>query len=345
MSKKQVFAIIFAVLVVGGFTAYKINQVFHKAEIDDTGIQVDLAKSWKVYKNFGIEFQYPAEWGIPQESISGDAKQVHFGSEGASVSIESSFRDAAGNVETFDQMIQSYAKSKNLNSMKDVVANGVRGKEVLTNSAVNGKLYFFNAFFPMGGRSFVDFFGNIPSLSKETFEKVIGTFKYDPDTAVKIDPATDLLVYKNNGIGFEYPANFNTNYASLTVQTKVEKVDSSKADSNGCYSTANEWGNPGKTSVTTINGMRFCYTMGGDVGAGQLYRTYRYATSHGENVYTIDYVVHTSNGCGVYKNEDDVNAPENEKYKACMSFLGKDYENLVLKPIQNSIATFKFITE
>ena len=85
-------------------------------------------------------------------------------------------------------------------------------------------------------------------------------------------------------------------------------------------STRTRQGRPSPTSVITVNNTKFCYTTGGDVGAGQLYTTYDYATFRQGKAYIVDYVVHTSNGCGVYENSPDVNAPGNEKYKECMDF-------------------------
>ena len=44
---------------------------------------------------------------------------------------------------------------------------------------------------------------------------------------------------------------------------------------------------------------------------------------------------------GVYKNDNDINAPSNSKYRECLDF-NNNYDGLVIKPIQDSIATFKF---
>ena len=150
-----------------------------------------------------------------------------------------------------------------------------------------------------------------------------------------------MAIYSNNGFKFEYPIKFKTNYASLTVGTSIKSADSAKLDSNGCSPVMNDSGKPSPSSTLAVNGTKFCTTSGGGVGAGQLYTDYAYTTIRNGNAYTIDYGVHTSNGCGVYENSPDLNSTANQKYNECLAF-GKDYENIVTKPIQESIATFRF---
>ncbi len=305
---------------------------------------------WKIYKNFGIEFQYPDSWGSPQETTSADYQQINFDINPSvssfSASIQPFLNPTTGQTETLDQMMSRYlANDKYINSINDISANSIKGKEIIFNSAVDGKPYSIEAFFPFDSKSFVSFSADIKSIPVDMFNKIIFTFKLDNASVVKKDPATGLLIYKNNGIQFEYPEKFNTNYASLNLQVSVQKIDNSKMDSNGCYPGGiNGAGNANPTTLLTINNTKFCYTTSSDVGAGQLYTSYDYTTfSHG-NAYIIDYVVHTSNGCGAYANSTDINAPGNERYKECLDF-GKNYESIVTKPIQDSIATFKFINQ
>jgi hypothetical protein len=59
------------------------------------------------------------------------------------------------------------------------------------------------------------------------------------------------------------------------------------------------------------------------------------------NAYTIDYLVQTSNGCGAYQNSSDPNSPGNTKYNECLN-AHKNFDTTVVKPIQDSIATFAF---
>ena len=140
---------------------------------------------------------------------------------------------------------------------------------------------------------------------------------------------------------FEYPEKFDTDYASFSIQTSVSAIDSSKLDKNGCYSTVGETGKPSPASLITVNGLKFCYSTSGDVGAGQLYNDYGYTTFRNGSAYTIDYVVHTSNGCGAYQDSADLNSPLNAKYVQCMAFKN-NYNGLVLAPIWQSISTFAF---
>ena len=114
-------------------------------------------------------------------------------------------------------------------------------------------------------------------------------------------------------------------------------------DSNGCYAGMNGSGNPSPTTLLTINNTKFCYTTSSDVGAGQLYTYYNYTTFNQGNAYIINYIVHTPNACGGYENSPDVNAPGNEKYKDCMNFEKNNYNSIVIKPIQDSIATFTLV--
>ncbi len=301
---------------------------------------------WNTYKNFGIEFQYPGSWGNPQEIINTVNQQVNFNINSSaspfSVSIQPFSNPQTGQAETIDQMMKRYlANDKYIASINDISENGIRGKEIITNSAVDGKLYFFEAIFPISSQSYVNFSGDITSISQDNFNKIVSTFKLDENSVIQKDIANNLSIYKNNGIEFEYPVKFSTTYASLNIQTSVQKTDSSRLDSNGCYPAVNGSGKPSATTLLTINNTKFCYTTSGDAGAGQLYTTYSYTTFSGGNAYIIDYVVHTSNGCGVFENSPDVNAPGNGNYKACMDFQN-NISSIVIKPIQESIATFKF---
>jgi len=305
---------------------------------------------WNTYKNFGIEFQYPKDWGTPQESISSLGQEsigFNFNSSNTqsfSVYTQQDLNPQTGGIEneTFDQMISRFVSNdKYIYLVKDISTNGVNGKELFYNSAVTGKPYHSEVYFPFNNGFYLSFGADLASVPQDVFDKIISTFKLDAASVVKTDPATSMLIYRNSDMEFEYPEKLNTDYASLNLQTMILNPGDSKIDSNNCYIVQTESGNAIGSPIT-INNVKFCLTTGSDVGAGQLYRSYYYTALKNGKYYVIGYVVHTSNACGGYENSPDVNAPGNEKYKACMEFQ-KNYNTIALKPIQDSIATFKFI--
>ena len=250
------------------------------------------------------------------------------------VSIQPDFTDQSGKIETFEQMMNTFvANDKYIGPVKDIMVDGIAGKELYFNSAVTGRLYTLEGYFPTGSQSYVSFSVDISSMTQDIFDKIITTFKIDNGSQVKTDNTTGMLIYKNYGMEFEYPTKFNTNYASLNIQVSVQKTDTSKMDSNGCYPVTNGSGRLSPTTLVTINNTKFCATTSSDVGAGQAYTSYNYATFNHGNTYLINYIVHTPNACGGYENSPDVNAPGNEKYKECMDFEQNNYGSIVIKPI------------
>jgi len=103
----------------------------------------------------------------------------------------------------------------------------------------------------------------------------------------------------------------------------------------------NDSGKSSPSTALTVNGIKFCSTTSGGVGAGQLYTVYSYMTIRNGNAYTINYQVHSSNGCGVYQNSPDLNSPDNQKYNECLN-AQSNFGTTVVKPIQDSISTFTF---
>ncbi len=150
--------------------------------------------------------------------------------------------------------------------------------------------------------------------------------------------------YRNEEYGFEfkYPESLDTGYASFqnTPAAIVSKIGDKGLDKDGCYFGDEVEGSP-KFSRVTINSIPFCLVTGGGVGAGQRYDAHDYTTKHDDIYITLQYVVHTSNGCGVFMNSDDLNSSDNQRYNECLDFV-KNYDSLVLKPIQESVATLKF---
>lgn len=317
-----------------------VSQILQSMKLNETA-------GWNTYNNFGIEFQYPQNWGMPQENISGLGQEsISFDFNPSdyqpfSVYTQKDIDPQTGGIknETFDQMVNRWlANNKNIYLVKNISAGGLSGKELFYNSAVTGKPYHLEADFPLSNGFYVSLSADLASAPQDVFEKIVSTLKIDGNTQVKTDPATGMLIYKNSEMTFEYPEKFNTDYASLTLQTIISNPGDSKIGSSGCYILNDP---VPKESHVTINNTQFCLSTGGDVGAGQLYNDYYYTVLKNGKYYTIGYAVHTSNGCGVYKNADDINAPGNEKYKECLDF-GKNYDSIVMKPIQDSIATLKF---
>lgn len=302
----------------------------------------------KTYDNFGIAFQYPAEWGLLNETLNGNGLFTIFFDNNSSaqpfrVSIEQDM-DLQGTVlhETLDQMITRFRRNDEyIYQVKNISADGVQGREMFFDSALTGQPYHVDAYFPFQNNFYISLGADYQSVSQTTLDSIISTVKWDSATAFRQDSATGMGIYGNNGIRFEYPVKFNTDFASLTVGTSVKNIDGSELDDNGCFPVTNDNGKPSPSNVFAVNGIKFCSTKSADVGAGQLYTDYIYTTHHNGNVYTIDYSVHTSNGCSVYENSPDPNASGNEKYKECLDF-EKKYDSIVTEPIHQSISTFRF---
>jgi hypothetical protein len=148
------------------------------------------------------------------------------------------------------------------------------------------------------------------------------------NTAPNTDPVstTNWKTYNDPelGITFKYPK-----IAYVSLNTQEPKVFPDKVDDSGC--STRHYGNPVKKQLVSINGRNFCLGSTSDVGAGQLYNEYMYTTFINGTYITIDYVVHTSNGCGAY---------EAEALVQCQ-ITHSNYDTLVLEPIRQSVATLK----
>ena len=232
---------------------------------------------WNTYDNFGIQFEYPSDLGNPQESFynynSQELETINFSASSTSepfgVSVQQFNNPQTGAPETFDQMISRFvANDQYIDHISDISANGLAGKEIFYNSAVDGKLYARDAFIPLDSKSYISFSADYSNMPEDIFSKIISSFKLDNSSIAEKDPSTRWLIYKNNGVTFEYPEKFNTDYASLNLQTMITSSDDSKIDAGGCYSSMGP--NPTKDSKVIINNIPFCLSTGGDVGAGQL---------------------------------------------------------------------------
>ncbi len=143
-----------------------------------------------------------------------------------------------------------------------------------------------------------------------------------------------------NGFSFQYPTSLNGSGANLIFGPSGKPdvfVTSTSSDigTNGCYhSSMNYGGGPATNdSKITLNGTQFCLSSGGDAGMSQLYTTDDYTTERNGLYITIQYVIHTTNGCGVYQGDPT--------YAAC-EYLSKNYDELVTQPIQKSVGSLTF---
>jgi hypothetical protein len=323
--------------------------------VNDTlveSVSINQIPGWNTYDNFGIVFQYPntKAWGYPQENIYGSNASITLGANNLnafSVSV-TPYANIVNGPQTFAQVVKNAStnnSSQNSNYVvTNITADGMQGKEIshtYTGSSA-GPIYLYDAIFPFNGTSWIEFGSDSTFLTKDTFDKLLSTFKQDPNSIPKTDPKNSWLMYKGSQMQFEYPTTFNTDYASLSLQTIILGSGDSNIDTNGCYAAYEPNGQSATPTKIQNNGMTFCLTQGGDVGAGQAYYDYYYATNRNGIYYVIRYSVHTPNGCGAYENSPDINAPGNEKYKDCENFLSNDYNTVVVKSIQDSIATLTF---
>ncbi len=149
--------------------------------------------------------------------------------------------------------------------------------------------------------------------------------------------------YKSDNYSFEfkYPETLNTKYASFNIvpglypsaSVIAQNNDTNGNIINGCFVPAMDKEIAKTQPGIMINNMLFCLTTESSPGAGQLYNTYYYTTLHNGNYYTLDYVVHTLNGCSPYEGTAD--------YQPCLDFFN-NYGGIVMKPIEDSVATLTF---
>ena len=169
-----------------------------------------------------------------------------------------------------------------------------------------------------------------------------GVLKTDKDNSLDLSSVTwQTTIDAVNHLSFMYPGSLSPACAELQQRPTVTitPLGSSKIDSSGCLPAQAE--RAPKSEKITLGGRDFCLSVGSDAGAGQLYREYLYTTLAKSNYYTLDYVVHTSNGCGVYQNSNDINSPDNARYRACLACAG-NYDNVVIPLIQNSASSLRF---
>jgi hypothetical protein len=144
-------------------------------------------------------------------------------------------------------------------------------------------------------------------------------------------PAMKTYTDSTNGFSFQYPESLRTDFASFQFPPKA--VVSKTADANGCAGTPLGEGAGLKESKVSMNGINVCLATSSGVGAGQLYNEYDYTFKHNTIYVTLQYVVHTSNGCSAYMGTN--------KYAGCQDFMAH-YDTFITEPIQQSVATLQF---
>ncbi len=144
-------------------------------------------------------------------------------------------------------------------------------------------------------------------------------------------------VDSNVGFSFQYPNKFYSDMASLNYgQSGTPEVfttsTSTSIGTNGCYVSPNA-PMPEKNSSVTLNNVNFCLSSSSDAGMSQLYTNYYYTTHQKGNYITIGYLVHTSNGCGVYSGDP---------IAASCNYFFKNYSDIVTKNIEKSLESLIF---
>ena len=344
--------LVVVIIAVGGYFSAKFylqqdgNASVHPRLAGFLGVPVPTppapspTKGWSIYDNFGISFQYPNSktWGLPQESINENSQQANFNGGNFSATIQPNFNDQSGKPESFDQVINTLIYNNKSASSEEISVGGVKAEEIIYDSPSSAptsqQVISYNIYLPFNDKSYISLSGNSPLLSKQTFDTIISTFKIDNNTQIKTDPANGNYIYNNGDITFEYPATFGGAYAQLNMQTILARPGDGNITTSGCYLAQNAGGKANAEKTVTVNNVKFCMTTGSDVGAGQLYNSYYYTALHNGYYYVLGYVVHTPNGCDNYMGTSN--------YQPCLD-AQKNYSTLVLKPIQSSIATFKFL--
>lgn len=155
----------------------------------------------------------------------------------------------------------------------------------------------------------------------------------------QIDQTAGWKTYTDavNGITFQYPNKFNSDYIALHQKpfVIVNSKSGGSIDENGCLVTINDIPtDSGTPTIFTSGNLSFCISHSSSGAAGTFYDTYYYTTYEQGKYYTFEFVVSRVD-CGVYG--DAANA----KFKACTND-ENDYGFIVSKPIQQSVSTFKF---
>ena len=144
---------------------------------------------------------------------------------------------------------------------------------------------------------------------------------------------TDAL----NGVQLKYPATFSgATWRAQTWPPLVSVIAGDKDSKQACGQNIFSPPNPVLQTNKTINSINFVVYEGSDVGAGQLYSDYCYVLSRNNKYYSINFLIHSTNGCG-NGNCGPWCGTSNEQ--ACKKF---DMQKEVVQPIEKIVSTLKF---
>lgn len=143
---------------------------------------------------------------------------------------------------------------------------------------------------------------------------------------------------QQTGVSFEYPSDFGGG-ASASVQNpggvpKVLITPDNAVDSHGCIPSTNGNGKPGTESQLTINNIAVCLSTSEEAGMSQLYTTYSYTAHKNGEYITLQYIIHTSNGCGVFQGDPSL--------VSCQYFLG-NFNHVVIKSLEKSVGSLALL--
>ena len=157
------------------------------------------------------------------------------------------------------------------------------------------------------------------------------------NTGIPTFTNTGIQTYINSqyGLSFKYPTSFNGGFASMNSTPQVIITTDNTAtginSTDGCYDGSSP--NSYKDSQLTLNNIPFCVSTTGDAGMSQRYTTYNFTTHRNGEYVTLEYVIHTPNGCGAYEGASN--------YAACEDF-ENNYSSDVVQPLQLSAGTLTF---
>lgn len=155
-----------------------------------------------------------------------------------------------------------------------------------------------------------------------------------------VDQTAGWETYTNAQYGFElkYPETFSDAvWRAQTWPPSVAVSDITTAPITSCSTDISASGPNSSQKNETINNMNFVVYTGSDAGAGQLYTDYCYVLKTNNKYYAINFVIHSTDGCGNGNCGPWCGTPNEQ---ACKTF---DMQKEVVQPIETIVSTFKFI--
>ena len=136
---------------------------------------------------------------------------------------------------------------------------------------------------------------------------------------------------------FKYPRTFSgTTWQAVNWPPKVSVFVGDADPVAGCTDDVSSFNQISSHKNVTVNNKNFVLYTSSDPGAGQLYSTYCYIYSAGYNKYVINFLIHSTNGCGNGNCGPYCGTPNEQ---ACKNF---DMQKEVIQPITEIISTLKF---